>query len=1170
MSRKERGVSLKRRCVGKYWLNILCAATLTLLRSLTAWAQLSTTASITGTVTDTSGGVVADATVHAINQETNVDTLAVTNSSGVFIVQGLTVGPYTVKVDKSGFQEFVETNVFLHPATVNTVNATLSPGSVSSEVRVSAGAVSVETSTSEISNQVESGQIGTLPLNGRNYQALAAVMPGVINSSAGSSLGSGGRSTQNALNINGLGNSRSFYVMDGVWNENTGNMSQTTIVPNPDTLDEVRVLQNNYSVRYSLMGSSVVILQSKSGTGTFHGSAFEYLRNDLLNSRNFFAPTVSTPTTPSIPPYKQNIFGYTVGGPLYIPRVYNTDKKKTFFFWSQQWVRLHAPASGAYPTGITATSDEYTAPYNVPSSTPIHVPGFSNCFYPANTNDTVSGAAAVYQLSPPGGASALIGANCPSTLPAINSNSVAFLKTLYPAPNFSGSGGVNFINERPQITNQRDDEIKIDHNFTSKFRLTAEYLGEHQTFQQDSLRGSQNGEISPLNWETDQTLNQIAEVQFTAMPTPSMMNTVTLAYNIFNLNLNLQGIDYTNQIPGFSETLPFSGYLSNRIPLVTFSNAGWGIMPQGIAAARPLHHAADLDDTISDDWSWQRGKHFLQAGLNVVLNTKRQNQALAPGTNGTWSFTGNYTNNALADFLFGDAVSFSQVGDQIRAAIHGTIISPYLEDRMQITRRLTLTTGLRVWHMPWPHTTAGTESLLIPANFDPANAPALSTSGQCVGPTGTTVSCPADYTNGLVINGQNGVPINFVNLHNWYYGPIVGFAWDVFGDGKTSLRGGYGITYTKVFTNQDCSFNCTVNPPFVQSTSLTGSTSTVTLPFPSPGGSGITPLRGVATLSIADPNAKATSVQSYSLSLEHQFRKDWLVTIAGAGSAARNVQTTQWNYNTPPPTMYNGATLTSTLYDFNPALNAGTSVNFYAPFRGYGSITTIATRIQSNWHALELSLRHPVKQDLFLTLAYTWSHDLSNQAGNSVVNIYKPNFDYGNAESLNFPQVFTATLTYDFPWFRHRGGFTGHILGGWKFSDLTTVRSGSSFSPSLTGSNLGPNSRPNVMQANYYPAHKTVQQWLNPNAFAPPNNGFYGNAPNGLLLGPGLVDFDMTLHKAFHIYESSVIEFRAEAFNVFNHPNFNNPNGQVGSSAFGTISSARDPRILELALRFGF
>src|SRR5262245_14013217 len=221
MRRKERVFSRESVCAGKYCLNTLCAASLALVAAVTASAQLSTTASITGTVTDTSGGVVPDATVHAINQDTKVDTLAVTNSSGVFILQGLTVGPYTVKVAKPGFQEFVETNVLLHPATVNTVNATLSPGTVSSEVTVSAGAVSVETSNSEISNQVESAQIGTLPLNGRNYQALAAVMPGVINSAAGNSLGSGGRATQNALFINGLGNNRSFYVIDGVWNENT-------------------------------------------------------------------------------------------------------------------------------------------------------------------------------------------------------------------------------------------------------------------------------------------------------------------------------------------------------------------------------------------------------------------------------------------------------------------------------------------------------------------------------------------------------------------------------------------------------------------------------------------------------------------------------------------------------------------------------------------------------------------------------------------------------------------------------------------------------------------------------------------------------------------------------------------------------------------------------------
>ena len=208
-----------------------------------------------------------------------------------------------------------------------------------------ASAAEVQTATSEVSNLVSQAQINTLPLNGRNFQALAALMPGVVNQNAGSALGTGGYNTSNAMAVNGLSTNTTFYAIDGIWNENTGNMNQLSITPNPDSLDEVRVLQNNYSAKYSLMGASVVLLQTKSGTNAFHGSAFEYFRNNDLNARNYFSPTVPT--------LKQNIFGYTVGGPVLVPFYHGA--KKTFFFVSEQWVDAHA---GSVLRGLTPTADQ--------------------------------------------------------------------------------------------------------------------------------------------------------------------------------------------------------------------------------------------------------------------------------------------------------------------------------------------------------------------------------------------------------------------------------------------------------------------------------------------------------------------------------------------------------------------------------------------------------------------------------------------------------------------------------------------------------------------------------------------------------------------------------------------------------------------------------------------
>src|SRR5580704_14826139 len=309
------------------------------------WAQLSTTATVNGTVLDASGAVTPGATISIRNEATQSAATTQSNNDGSFVLTGLEVGSYTVTISKTGFQTFKETQLVLHPATVATVNATLTPGEVGTSISVLATAAEVQTTTAETSNLVSDTQIGALPLNGRNFQALAALMPGVVNQSAGSALGTGGYSTSNTMFVNGQTTNTTFYALDGVWNENTGNMTQTAITPNPDTLEEVRVLQNNYSAKYSLLGGSVVLLHTKSGSTTFHGSAYEYFRNDDLNSRNFFSPTVPT--------LKQNIFGYTVGGPVLLP--FRHGDKKTFFFWSEQWVNAH---TGSVVRGATPTADQ--------------------------------------------------------------------------------------------------------------------------------------------------------------------------------------------------------------------------------------------------------------------------------------------------------------------------------------------------------------------------------------------------------------------------------------------------------------------------------------------------------------------------------------------------------------------------------------------------------------------------------------------------------------------------------------------------------------------------------------------------------------------------------------------------------------------------------------------
>lgn len=339
--------------------NSVRLAVMLFLVTVPVLAQLSSTGTISGTVKDSSGAIVVDATISVQNEGTRFAITSASSSDGAFVVPGLQPGFYTVTVEKQGFKAYSITHVEVHPALVADVAATLTVGAISSQVTVSASSAQIQTSTPEISSELSEHQLATLPMNGRNYQTLSALMPGAVNTSPDTQMGQGGFSTSNVMSVNGMGPTGTFYTVDGIWNENTGNMDQASVTPNPNSIQEVRLLQNNYSAEYNLMGANVVVVQTRSGGSEFHGSAYEFFRNDALNTRNYFSKTVPT--------LRENIYGYTLSGPFFIPHFYNTNRKKTFFFWSQQWSPVHI---GSVIRGASPTTQERDGNFSS-ISTPI-------------------------------------------------------------------------------------------------------------------------------------------------------------------------------------------------------------------------------------------------------------------------------------------------------------------------------------------------------------------------------------------------------------------------------------------------------------------------------------------------------------------------------------------------------------------------------------------------------------------------------------------------------------------------------------------------------------------------------------------------------------------------------------------------------------------------------
>jgi hypothetical protein len=510
----------------------------------------------------------------------------------------------------------------------------------------------------------------------------------------------------------------------------------------------------------------------------------------------------------------------------------------------------------------------------------------------------------------------------------------------------------------------------------------------------------------------------------------------------------------------------------------------------------------------------------------------------------------------MADFLIGDGATFNQQSNQIRVPEFYRIFSPYIQDQWKVTPRLTVTAGVRYLFAPMPNF-VGNLSNFDPAAYIPADAP-------IVNPSGTITATP-NYNpgNGIVIAGiTKGTPQNFTSRHQNFFNPVVGFAYNVFGDGKTSLRGGFGITHSN-FVPFVCQYQCQNNYP------LTTSINLVTPPFPDPIGAAVAPTT-IDTLSGTDAtNITQPQIRTYSLNLEQQLPGDWILAITGAGNSVIHGIGGP-NVNTPLP---EGG------YDFNPIINTGTvsPYAFGAPYSGWGAMTMYSSLYTASWNALEVNARHPVGHNLFLSVAYTWQKGLSEIRGNTgpgsngsaIQDVYNRRASWGPSNATP-PQIFALSALWAIPYFSNGKGLEHWVLGNWQYSDITSIQSGFPIDPALSTATPGLATLPDRVPGQPIRGPKTKDEWFNTNAVAAPPPGFYGNAETGSIPGPGVINFDMALYKTFKIGEHSGFQFRSEFFNIFNHTNFSGVATGVGSGNYGQVTSALDPRILELALRFDF
>ena len=1064
---------------------IVAVVMIIFLRAVPGLAQ-GGSAALGGRVTDPSGLAVAGAKVQAVNTGTEVTSSSETNDVGLYNFPSLNPGTYQIVVEKEGFQRIVRPGVELHVAAVVAIDFALRVGAVAQTVTVEGGAPLVNTTTSSIGGLVESKEVEDLPLNGRNYIDLTLMQTGITASSNVVQSGSysGTWFSSNGFTIRSNNFTIDGAIMQDLNNGSTANFSGRTL--GIEGIQEYRVLTNNFSAEYGLVGGSQTIMVSKGGTNQFHGDAFEYLRNSVLDAANFFFVPVAANGFQRTPPYKRNNFGGSFGGPI--------QKDKTFFFATFEGLRERL--------------------------------GVSNL-------ETVPGAGCH------GAAGAMItNTACPqlgSTTASVTIPTtpyVAGLLSLFPLPNLLST------NQRTDPYTQPDGDnfgqIRVDHIFSDKDSAFARY-----TIDDDNIAGA-------LPYPQFFVYNKLTRHQYLTLSENHIFNTSTLNTARVSYSRTASHRASPNNLGSQFDMVAGEGFGQLTIGQITT------FAPAGPAPNTQIQSII----TFSDDVAYTHGHHSFKFG--TLINNYRQYGLNSVAAAGTLAF------GSLTTFLQGKASNYTAVtpGSTIDRSYEFYTTGFYAQDEWRIRPRLTLNLGLRYEPAPnYYHEVHGISSTLR----------TLSASSLTVGPL-------------------------FASNPTWHnISPRLGFAWDVFGNGKTAVRGGAGM-YFDVANLGNAVFNFNLaQPPFSSKTTFTSPPSfTLPLSF-----TGTTPGNSLA---IPEYQYGQPRIYEENFTIEQQLPFDMVLSTSYAGSRGEHLNGEgEGNPNVAQAFAANG-------YPIWPVLNN------VRQNTAWGTIQYYTTNYDSTYNSLQVSLIKRFTHGLQFQSSFTWGKAIDDTQGNSgdstssapfQADPYNTRYDRGLA-SFDIPKRWVFNVLYALPSTKLEG-LLGGVTNGWSLGSIVTVQNGFPFNPVVTtnqsnsginggaAGNAGGFDRPNFNPAFTGPIILgTVQQYYNPAAFslplpfACPYNAALmcntlGNVPRNFLIGPGLTDVDFSVRKDTKLKflgEAGALQFRAEFFNIFNHPNLGMPLDTAfsGSSSTplsnaGQISSTvtqTAERQIQFSLRLAF
>jgi len=1135
---------------------IVCVVSLSLLGVGRAQELAAT---LTGTVMDPSGAVVPNATVVVHNDDTGADVRTVpTGSTGNFNITNLPAGRYKVTVNSAGFQTYVAKDVILNVAEKHTLNIALKTGQTTAIVEVTAENTPIQTTTAEESGTVTGDQVRELALNNRNFEQLVLLQPGVANQLP-DKVGFG-LENNTSISINGARTGANNWTVDGGDINDSGSNGTLLNTPGIDAIQEFTLERSNYDAAFGRSGGGQVAVAIKSGTNQFHGSAFEFNRNNFYNANTFgdreniaFGQTPSQNKTPI---ERYNDYGFTFGGPLFIPKVYHPSKNKTFFFWSEEWRKASLPATNTINVPSAAQlGGVFTTPITVAP------PG------------CVTASGGTYTISP----------SCYSK------NAAAYLNA-FMVNNPPSQPGL-LVTPYSSLSNFRQDIIRLDQNVGDKVRVFARYM-EDVVPQNAPFSLWGGGNYPGVETTSINAPGRNLVLNATVSISPRVVNEVEFVDAWGAINSDLTG--------ALANSTAFTSKLTNN----TATPDPYGRAPNvsingytGLGNGSAPYHERNIDKTIFDNLSIQRGNHTIRTGFTSMWMQKTEN---GDGGAANFSFSSaNNGNDPFANFLLGQADSYSQANHDTVPHLRYVNFETYVQDDWKVTHRLTLNLGVRYSYFPSP-----TDSNNTLVNFSPLLYSASAGQALLIDPNSGNMTAPnanaATYANGLILPkgaactaGQAvaalvtcspyGGRVNPSANNNW--GPRLGIAYDPFGNGKWAVRAGFGVFYDRSL-NGIWEQNAFGDPPLVQTTVKTNNSTSSANLFDAPltaGTSGANATSPVSLTTTGTPAFKVPSYMDYNLSVQHEIMPNTVLEVGYVGTKGTHLL---GDIDLNQPTV---ATRLANPQVFENAI---------APFLGYGGITSRATDYTSNYNSLQLSLNRRLSKGLTLGVAYTWSKLLTtntNDRGTSAYDTYNLKGSYGPS-GLNTPQMFVMSYVYDFPFYKDQKGLAGHLLGGWELSGIVTIQSGQS--QTITQSNdpwsvvtinsttpycstppcplypggLGMGSSTITIRADQNGSasgSKSVTKFFNTAAFANAV-GHFGSSRPGAFLGPGYQIWDTSLIKNVNFGERASLQLRLETFNTFNHGSPSSIDTGVDDSAFGSVNGWHDPRNVQLGVKIRF